>query len=86
MRETDLAQDVEHALLSFGLWHVEILQLQVDVLLYGQFIDEVETLEHEADATLAESGAFILLQMSYLNAIQKIIATVGSVEQSEDAQ
>ena len=56
------------------------------VLLHGEFVDEVETLEHEADAPLAVAGAFLLFEVSHFLVVEVILAIGGVVEQSEDAQ
>ncbi len=79
-----LAQYVEHTLTAFLLIHTKVLQLQVDVLLYGKFVDKVERLEHEAYASLAVGCALLLLQTSHLIAAEPILALGGTVEQSED--
>ena len=51
------SQDILHPLAALGLGHVQILQLQVYVLLHGEFVNEVEALEHKANASLAQTGA-----------------------------
>ena len=61
MTQLHLSQNFEHALLALRLSYSEVFQLQIHILLNGKFVDKVEVLEHEADATLAIGGTLTLL-------------------------
>ena len=86
MAQFYLAQYVEHSLLTLFLFHTEIFQLEFDVLLHGEFIDEVERLKHKTDAPLAVCRALALFKMSHLLLAEPVFSLRGTVEQSEDIQ
>ena len=49
-------------------------------------VGEVETLEHEADASAAVACAFFLLQSCHRLSVEPALTGVGVVEKSEDVQ
>ena len=86
MAHVHTAQDVQHPLLTLALGHVQVLELQFHVLLHGEFVDEVETLEHEAYASLAQTCALTFLHIGHFLAIERICTGVGVVKQAKDVQ
>ena len=86
MTDLYLAQDVEHALLALRLPHSEVFQLQIHIFLNGKFVDKIEVLEHEADASLAIGGTLTLLQMAHFLVIQPILAFRRTIQQAQDVQ
>ena len=75
-----------HALTAFLGRHTHVEQRQFDVLEHVEFVDEVKTLEDEANNSLAEVCALVLLQVAHVAAIQQVGAFGGIVEQAEDIQ
>jgi hypothetical protein len=51
---------------ALGAGHFQIQQRQLDVFENGQLVDEVETLEDEADVSLAQMGPFFFGISGYL--------------------
>ena len=84
--QAHLAQNLRNTLATFLRRYAHVAQLQVDILLNGKFVDEVEALEHEADASATVACAVLLLKVSHGFAVEQIIARVGIVEESEDVQ
>ena len=80
------AHDFRDALLAFGSRHTEVLQRQLDVLLHGEFVDEVERLEDETDLSAPSESALALFQMAHFHAVQPVAALRGIVQQTEDVQ
>ena len=80
MAQLHLSQNFEHALLALRLPHSEVFQLQIHIFLNGKFVDKIEVLEHEADATLAIGGALTLLQMTHFLVIQPILALRRTIQ------
>ena len=72
--------------LAFAGADVQVAERQFDILIDIEFVDEVETLEHESDVTLAEGGALLLLEAAHLGT-EKLIAAAGRiVQQAEDVE
>ena len=69
LAEAHLTQDLQYPLLALRLGHVEVFQLQIDILLHRQLINQVEALEDKADASLAVVGARPLFQVPHLLAV-----------------
>ena len=86
MAQLHLSQNFEHTLLALRLPHSEVFQLQIHILLNGKFVDKIEVLEHEADATLAIGGTLTLLQMAHFLIIQPILALRRTIQQTQDVQ
>ena len=86
LAQSDLAQDFRDALAALFRGNMKIAQLQVHILLNGQFIDEVETLEHKADASAAMLRAILFLELADGFAVKPVFATVGIVKQSKDVK
>ena len=55
-----------HPLAALGLRHPHIKQRQLDVLFYGEVVDEVEALEDEADEAFAQLIALRLAQVAHI--------------------
>ena len=86
MAQLHLSQNFQHALLALRLSHSEVFQLQIHIFLNSKFVDKIEVLEHEADATLAISGTLTLLQVTHFLVIQPIFALRRTIQQAEDVQ
>ena len=78
--------DFRDLLLALGSGDVEIPQRQFDVLIHIEFVDKVETLEHETDIAFAELGALFLLEVRHLGAEEFIAAAGRVVQQAQDIQ
>ena len=59
---------------------------QLDVFLHGEFVNEVEALEHKADLSLSHAGHLVLAECLCLLAVHQIVAAVRLVQQSQDVQ
>ena len=64
--------------------HVE--KGQLDVFIDVEFVDEVETLEHETYDTLADVRAVVLPEGAHIVAVQQVGAFGGIVEQAQDVE
>ena len=80
------AHGLGDALLALSRRDAHVEQRQGDVLLYVQLVDEVETLEHEAQTTLADLGALVFGETADFDAVDLVGAGGGVVEQAEDVE
>ena len=65
---------------------VQVAQRQLNVFIYVQFVNQVETLEHEADVTLAEARTSLLFQLTHLLSQQLVGASCGIVQQTQNVE
>ena len=86
VRDSHTAQHLLHTLFAFLLGNAQISEWQFHILLHVQFIDEVETLEHEAYLPLANLRPLTFLEFAHLLAIKKVGSASGIVEQSQDIE
>ncbi len=66
--------------------HFGVHQRQLDVLIHGELVDQVEALEHETDMRLANRGAFALRIGGNILAEQPVAPGRRAVDQPEDVQ
>ncbi len=84
--DADFLQHGIDPLLAFGRWHFLVQQGQFDVIEHGEFVDQVETLEDEADVVFAQLRKLALLVLRYFLLQEVIFATVDVVEQANNVQ
>ena len=72
--------------LAFAGADVQVAQRELNVFIDIQFVDQVETLEHEADVALAELGALLFLKIGHFRAKEFVAAAGGIVQEAEDVQ
>ena len=75
-----------HLCLALRLRNIKIGKRKLDVLLYIQFIYQVETLEHKTDFSLSHIRALLFLQVCHLVITQEIFSRSWVVEQTEDVE
>ena len=67
-----------HPALALGPGHaVAIGERQLDILVYGEVADQVETLEDEADLAVANARAVAEIQIRHRLAVQVVLPPVG---------
>ncbi len=75
-----------HLCLALRLRNVEVGKRKLDVLLYIQFIYQIEALEHKSDFSLSHIRALLFLQVCHLVITQEIFSRSWVVEQTEDVE
>src|SRR5262249_51295445 len=70
---------------AFGLRHAGVEQRQLDVLQCATSAQERGHLEYEADLAASDKRTFVLVELGYVLAIEKILASIGSIEQTQQA-
>src|SRR5690606_930172 len=86
MREADTFQCRRHALAPFSTSHAAIQQRDLHVLPYIQVVDQIEALEHEADAPTAQLRELFLAETGHILAKEPVVAAVRAVEQPQDIE
>jgi hypothetical protein len=59
---------------------------QQHVLEHGQARQQVERLEHEADAAIAEIAGAFVIERRHVGAVERIAARGGAIEAAEDIE
>ena len=72
------------AVFAFRRAHFEVGQRQFDVFIDVELVDEVETLEDEADVALAELRAVLLFEVRHLLTEEFVTALGRVVQEAED--
>ena len=75
-----------HLCLALRLRNIKIGKRKFDVLLYIQFIYQVEALEHKTDFSLSHIRTLLFLQVCHLVITQEIFSRSRVVEQTEDIE
>ena len=86
MHDLHFIQHCFHPYLPVGRFNAGIDQGQFYILKNSQFIDEVETLEHEPDIVFTEISPFAFIEAGHFNAIEDKTARIGIIEQSQYIQ
>jgi hypothetical protein len=71
---------------ALGRGRAGVFERQLDVLEHGQFLDQVEALEDEADLPAPQRVQRASLQPATLLAFEPVLAGRRHVEQAEDGQ
>ena len=79
-------QDIVHHLLTLAGFYFQVGKREFHVFEHVQFVDQVETLEHETDVAFADLRTLLLLEMPDFLACQVIIARSRIVQQPQDIQ
>ena len=79
-------QDVIDHLLALACLHFEIGKRQLHVFKDIQFVDQIETLEHETDISFTHLRTFFFFQVSDFPVRQVIVARCRVVQQAQDIQ
>ena len=75
-----------HLCLALRLRNIEVSKRKLDVLLYVQFIYQIEALEHKTDFSLSHIRTLLFLQVCHLMIAQEIFSRSRVVEQTEDVE
>src|SRR5690606_29659601 len=75
-----------HAFLTFCGRDIGVDQRKFHVFKYGQFIDQVETLEYKSNIVLTQIRAFVFLEMCHLNIIEKITTFIQIIQKTDNVQ
>ena len=86
VHDLHFVEDYLYALFSFGAFDAEIYEGEFYVFENGELVDEVKTLENEADVAFAEVGAFAFVEMGYFDTVEDEAAGIGIVEEAEYIQ
>ena len=86
MVEADLLQAGVHAGAPFPLRYAAVEEGRLHVLLHRELGDQVEGLEDEADAPVAQRGELRVVEARDLPAVEEIVAARGAVQAAEDAE
>lgn len=70
VHDLHFVEDDFDALFSFRSFHAEIDEWQFNVFKYGQFVDQVETLEYETDIPFTEVSPFAFVKMRHFGAVE----------------
>src|SRR6185437_2194069 len=78
VHDLHFVEDGFHALFSFGSFDAKVYEGEFHVLENGELVDEVKTLENEADVTFAEVGAFAFVEVGDFDAVEDKLPPSGS--------
>ena len=78
--------DVVDQLPAFSRWDFHISERQLDVFPHSEFVDEIETLEHETDISFTYLSTLFLFKVSYLFAVEIILPVCRIIQQADDIQ
>ena len=82
----DLGKHFFDAFTAFGAFETEIGEREFDIVGHIDLINEVETLKHEAYATLAELSALAFAHTGHFCAVEVILSAGRIVEEAEDVE
>src|SRR2546423_3718383 len=87
VRPTDPLERLHDALLAIGRGHsLPIRQRQLDVFIYGQISNKIETLKDETDFLISNARARAEIEVFYRLAIKEILAVGRSVQKADDGE
>ena len=86
VHDLHLVEDHFHALFSFRAFYAEIDEGEFYVFEYGQFIDQVETLENETDITFPKVCSFPLVEVGDFDAVEQEATAIGIIQETEDIE
>src|SRR5690606_35585584 len=81
-----LLQYLFHALLAFCSGYLRINEGQLNSIKNRQLVNEVKTLENEADVVLAQVGTFALIEFGHLDVVEQVAPVIEVVEQAYDIE
>src|SRR5690606_36524573 len=66
--------------------HLGVDEWELHVFEDRQFVDEVETLEDEADVMLAQVRALALIEFGHLDIVEKVTSIIQVVKEANDVE
>src|SRR5947207_7151407 len=86
MGDADALQRGANALRPFGGWKRSVRQRQLDILINGEVVDQIEGLKDEADAAASDPRPLRRGERGHRAAVEKVLTAGGRVEEAEDGE
>src|SRR5438874_6037565 len=84
MHDLNFIEHLFYTFFSVGTFHPCIDKRQFYIFKNGKLINKIKTLEYKSNVVFTEVCAFALVEMRYLNSVEKKTATIRIIEQAKN--